>query len=217
MKLHTKFKDYYDTAIGFGIDEMVHYERITEKVSIRIQPRADWPVVLQAGLLGFCGRVFPFVNLNKYERIIEGNVWRHKIVDTYYAYSLNEYLEKGDEWHGSILFDYLDNSRKQKLKQFFIDWDFQSNETFLEFKTPCWVFRFQHDRNETNGIINPKLKDYQLNRIKDAATAFQEISMYLSNILIEQKQIDYVEDKYRIQQHGFDLKESFRNTKGRKK
>lgn len=47
-------------------------------------------------------------------------------------------------------------------------------------------------------------------RIKDAFTAFQEISMYVANILVEQKPVESVSDKYRIEKHGFDLKESFR-------
>ena len=72
-----------------------------------------------------------------------------------------------------------------------------------------------HSGNETNVIANPRLKDYQFERIKDSTTAFQEISMYLANILVEQKPVAEVEDKYRVEQHGFDLKDSFRNTKQR--
>ncbi|CAN5298379.1 hypothetical protein BH20ACI2_BH20ACI2_26170 [soil metagenome] len=39
----------------------------------------------------------------------------------------------------------------------------------------------------------------------------QEISMYLANILVEQKEVDSVDDRHRIEQHGFDLKTSFRH------
>lgn len=67
-----------------------------------------------------------------------------------------------------------------------------------------------------NGLLNPVLKDLGFDRIKEAFGTFQEISIYLANILVEQKTIDSVDDKHRIQQHGFDLKESFRNTKKRK-
>jgi hypothetical protein len=64
-----------------------------------------------------------------------------------------------------------------------------------------------------NGLLNPRLKDIGFERIKDAFSAFQEISMYLANILVEQKKIAHVDDKYRIEQHGFDLKQSFRHRK----
>lgn len=68
-------------------------------------------------------------------------------------------------------------------------------------------------RNPSEGLINPRLKDYGFERIKDSFAAFQEISMYLSNILVEQKETAAVEDKFRIEQHGFDLKTSFRKEK----
>lgn len=217
MRLHTNFRDYYDSAIGFGIDEKVHYERVTKEADIRLRPQVDWPRVSKAGLIGFCGQVFPFIKLNKYERVTEDHrLWRYEIVDSYYAYSFEDYLRQWIEWEKFTFFDYLDNSRKIKIKQFFSDWSFQSNETFLEFKVPVWAFRFQPERDETNGTLNPKLKDYQFDRIKDAPTAFQDISMYLSNILIEQKEVAQIEDRFRIEQHGFDLRTSFRKAKGSK-
>lgn len=217
MRLHTNFREDYDSAIGFGIDEKVHYERVTKQVDIRLRMQVDWPLISKAGLIGFCGQVFPFIKQNKYKRVTEeGRLWRYEVIDSYYAYSLEDYLRKWIEWEKCIYFDYLDNSRKIKIRQFFADWDLQSNETFLEFRVPTWAFRFQPERDESNGIINPILKDHQFDRIKDAATAFQDISMYLSNILIEQKEVAQVEDRFRIEQHGFDLRTSFRKLKGNK-
>lgn len=66
-----------------------------------------------------------------------------------------------------------------------------------------------------NGILNPCLKDFGFERIKDGFSVFQDLSMYLANILIEQKPVATVDDKHRIEKHGFDLRESFRNTKRR--
>jgi len=64
--------------------------------------------------------------------------------------------------------------------------------------------------------VNPSLKEIGFERLKDPFSAFQEISTYLANILIEQKPIVTIDDRHRIEQHGFDIKESFRNTKRRK-
>ena len=100
------------------------------------------------------------------------------------------------------------------MKQFFVDGRFQSDVVFLEHKSPAWVMDFSSGR-EKNGVVNPRLKDYQFDRIKDSNAAFQEISMYLANILVEQKELPIIEDRYRVEQHGFDLKKSFRNTKNR--
>ena len=37
MRLHSKFQDYYDTALGYGIDELCHYSRQTEEFGVLAQ------------------------------------------------------------------------------------------------------------------------------------------------------------------------------------
>lgn len=215
MKLHTDFHDYYDNAVGYGIDENVHFNRFTKKVEIHIKSQFDFPRHRNAGLLGFCGKIYPFVEVKKFDRrydLYEYSWDDLKLLERYFAYSFEEYERKKSEWGKfTDVFEYQDHSRKIKLKQFFIDWNYQSDDIFLEYKVPIWTISL--DLNQNNGVINPKLKDYGFDRIKDSFTAFQEISMYLSNILVEQKEIAVVEDKFRIEQHGFDLKKSFRKEK----
>ena len=215
MRLHTDFHDYYDNAVGYGIDENVFYSRFTEKVEIFVKSRFDHAGV-NGGLLGFCGTIFPFVLFARYEN--------SEIVERYCAYNVEEYEKKTDEW-GNDGFAFSRRfaeqyrkiqskrreNQKSKARQFFVDWYSQSNDVFLEFKVPVWTVML--GRNSSAGLINPCLKDYGFERIKDSFTAFQEISMYLSNILVEQKETAVVEDKFRIEKHGFDLKTSFRKGK----
>jgi hypothetical protein len=216
MKLHTGFHDYYDNAVGYGIDENVHYNRFTKEVVIKIKPRADFPPAgLETYLLGFCGKIYPVIKMEKLSRSVydcEYDYGDYEIIEKYYAYSFEEADGKYHEW-GEFCegFGYSNNRERIELKQFFMDWSFQDDEIFLEYETPAWVVRL--DRNEKTGFINPELKDFGFDRIKDSFTAFQEISMYLSNILVEQKENAAVEDKFRIEQHGFDLKKSFRKEK----
>jgi hypothetical protein len=125
---------------------------------------------------------------------------------------LEEYEQKESEWEEySDSFGYIDHRGQIKLKQFFIDWNYENDAPFLEHKVPVWTTRLQ--RNDNKILLNPKLKDYGFERIKDSFTAFQEISVYLANILVEQKETARVADKFRIEQHGFDLKKSFRREK----
>lgn len=214
MKLHTDFHDYYDNAVGYGIDDNVHYNRFTKEVEIHIKSQFDFPTFRSAKLLGFCGKIYPFIELEKYNRKYECEYDSddYKIVERYCAYSLEEYKNKELEWEEYLYdFGYCDHREEVKIKQFFVDWSYQNNDIFLEYKAPLWTIKL--DRNRSKGIINPKLKDYGFDRIKDSFTTFQEISMYLSNILVEQKEVAVIEDKYRIEQHGFDLKKSFRKEK----
>ena len=218
MILHTDFHDYYDNAIGFGVDQKVHFNRFTREIDIILKTQNDRPVHYRSGLLGFCGFTYPFIKLERLDKRFQCG-WdddRPKVLETHFAYSYEAYKAKEAEWHNfSNDFWYWDQVRDVKLKQFFTDWAMQNDTVFREHQIPIWVMNYNSGK-EKNGIANPKLKDFQFERIKDSNTAFQDISMYLANILVEQKEVASVEDKYRIQQHGFDLKESFRNTKKRK-
>lgn len=214
MRLHSDFHDYYDNAVGYGIDNNVHYNRFTKEVEIHIKSQFDFPFHKRPYLLGFCGKIYPLIEIKKYDRKYdeEYDLEGFKLLETFYAYSYEEYKLKQSEWSEyANTSEYSDYSRELKLKQFFIDWDYQSDDVFLEYKVPIWIVKLERGMN--NGWLNPRLKDYGFNRIKDSFTAFQDISMYLSNILVEQKEIAKIEDKFRIEQHGFDLKKSFRKEK----
>jgi hypothetical protein len=225
MRLHTDFHDYYDTAVGFGIDENVHYNRFTKIVEKKLKLEIDLPTHNhgRSCLLGFCGEIYPLI------QIIERDE-NHKPKFTYYTYSYEEYFDrlmktesvieriKSELWWQSCkendkeihktLTKWL---RKERIKTFFSDWRKSDDRLFLEHKVPIWLLNLDSfDRKIT---LNPKLAELDFERLKDANTTFQEISMYLSNILVEQKETVAIEDKYRIEQHGFDLKSSFRKEK----
>jgi len=219
MILHSDFHDYYDNAIGFGVDEKVHYNRFTKEIEIVLKTKHDRPVHSLSGLVGFCGSTFPFIKLHKWDKRFRRSADEPtpQLLDLCFAYSLKTYKEKESDWYDySNDFGYNEGTRNLKLKQFFEDWSGQNDALFRELQIPIWVMTFNCG-SKKNGIANPKLKDYQFERIKDSTTAFQEISMYLANILVEQKEVAVIEDKFRIEQHGFDLKDSFRNTKNRKR
>lgn len=96
---------------------------------------------------------------------------------------------------------------------------------FVKYRVPAYVIDFgtpltsnekyldaeiSHYQAESALILNPVLKDYELNTVFDAFTAHQEIEMFLGGVLGRpEKEVDEVPDKYRLAQHGFD-KWSFR-------
>jgi hypothetical protein len=218
MRLHTDFHDYYDYAVGHGVDERVHYNRFTEEVRILIKFQSDFPTGSAAGLLGFCGKIYPYLELRKYNRTYDDEYDEEdspdlKIVERFYAFNRVEFENKKAEWgkYTRSSGEHVDHSRAVKRKRFFSDWSFESDEIFRRHKVPVWSVEL--DRHQNKGLLNPRLKDYGFERITDAFAAFQEISMYLANILVEQKETIHIEDKYRIEQHGFDLKKSFRKEK----
>lgn len=222
MKLHTDFHDYYDTAVGYGIDSKVHYNRFTKIAEKTLNNKTDLPKYNggKSLLLGFCGQIYPIIMTTDYDD-------NHEIISKNYSYSYEEFFIKSlknkkwidfelwwqkkkhsDKEIKKILTKHL---TKDKVKEFFNEWSKQDDSLFLVHKVPVWLLDLNSFSKEI--ILNPKLEDIEFNRLKDANTAFQEISMYLSNILIEQKETAIIEDKYRIENHGFDLKTSFRKDK----
>lgn len=63
--------------------------------------------------------------------------------------------------------------------------------------------------NHKQIIQNPRLTDWQFFKKQDPNSCFQEISMFLENMSAPDRVPVVIEDKYRIEQHGFD-KQSFR-------
>lgn len=65
-------------------------------------------------------------------------------------------------------------------------------------------------------VFNSKLKDYQFYRVFDAARAWQEITMYLSNMCFPEVVPNPISDVLKAETHGFD-KFSFRKDPQNKK
>ena len=140
MRLHTDFHDYYDNAVGYGIDEKVHYSRFSRDVDIHLKSIADRPIHRRSGILGFCGVLFPFVSVRRYDKKHDCDYvdeYDGRVIETFYAFDFDEYRNKENDWYEySDDFGYLGSSEEIKLKQFFLDWNIESDEAFLEYQCP---------------------------------------------------------------------------------
>ena len=179
MRLHTDFHDYYDNAIGFGVDEKVHYNRFTKELDIVLKTKNDRPAHRNSGLLGYCGYIFPFIKLHKWDKRYRRSYDEAEpnLLEVCYAYDFETYKTKESDWCDySTDFGYWDKIRDLKIKQFFIDWKSENDAIFRELLIPVWAMHFNCGKQK-NGSANPRLKDYQFDRIKDSTTALQEITM----------------------------------------
>ena len=221
MRIYSKFKDYYDTALSFGIEETIRYKRETfeieddetiEKIEkIRdLMPSQDGFGTI---VVLFCGKVY-FGYL--YE------------TDTF-CYSLNSIKSIKPEDKKSIFYD--PNKFKSRWwrprKEHFTEKNL--NELFelsgkLEtdlnkiHRTPLLVSRFYGDYVGTVRL-KPKMAImandplYPINFVSavDPHTAFQEIQMFIGGVLGgEDPPMLEVSEKDKIASKGFD-KWSFRN------
>lgn len=216
MRLIKKFQDYYDSAVGYSIDPNIVYVRESKFIPLdrnewqetfsklvgHYRGSTDWNITYH--IIGFCGVLYPLVH-------VEFSYYKPRAViettEEHIFYTFGDYKawrQDGDsKWASREVQEFFEQFSGKRM-----------DEKFVELEAP--VFVVQRDPDDTSyqrelGILtNPCLKDWNFFRIKDAYTAFQEISMYLGNQLVQEKKVDEIADKYRIAGHGFD-KQSFRN------
>jgi hypothetical protein len=221
-------KDYYDGVVGtMGIDKTLVYNRQIVEID-----KKNIPVFLNNGkrswllsnhnlgghsikkeciyqsygyfVVGFCGRLY--VGWKLYKEI-KSRFSTELSVNITYDFNFMDSILNSSSWHGK----FVDNYNRM------INYD--AMQIFRDYKTPIFVYDSDFDRTSIgrgsgNGserfIINPILSHYQFFKVFDSFQAFQEISMFIGGVLgLGEKEIIEVEDKYKIEQHGFD-KWSFR-------
>ena len=228
MKINSSFYDYYDNAVEYdNVDNSLHYNRFTsivrlseiksqlpEKLTVSVDRnyRNRYPdPSFELMLMGFCGRLYPVVNVINTDNN-PFNMWIYDQFDLRKRereglFSVHGY---GFKFAGRP----LDGKEFLAHKGESVEPDF-----FLEIKAPAFLIRKQpfttqgyHRSLEV--VVNPMLRDYSFFRVMDAFTAFQELSMYLGNVLVTHDKPDTIGDDDRIKQHGFDFKWSFRKKSG---
>ena len=111
----------------------------------------------------------------------------------------------------------------KKTKNNYIDEIFNKVDTyndltiFRHYNSPIFLLSLKygtwgHFNNRNNEfIINPNLSNLKFQTKFEPYSAFQEIEMFISGVLgIDNKNTIEIDDKYRIESHGFD-NWSFRN------
>ena len=218
--------DYYDSAIGYGVDKTVVYQRKTraaqdpaivgdikaaiEKVEAR-NPflRRSKYVPFHVGL---CGKIYTgaYTFENQKTGEMKGSLFRND----------------GDHWvrrHFWVEKDYPAGDLDSKSKSGLYLWDgnrpvtktirewltkmhqgVESMDVFLEHRLVAFV---SIDREI---ILEPCLKDLGFQRMIGGVEAFQEIMMFISGVLgMLERETSVTEDKYIALSKGFDER-SFR-------
>lgn len=219
MKIISNYKDYYDGVQSYGQDD-IKYIREEHIYKMRKEaatfPSLDYKQTkefakiefVNSCLIGFCGKFYKAYTIRVYERKIDITLGKYELDVLYNQQELDFY---------NINKERLFLNREAKL--FEVENREYLHELFFKYKTPCYVIKhLNRTRDQDKLIINPNLKKYKFYKIKDAFTAYQEISMFIGGTLaVPFKPIFEISDKAKIQSHGFD-KWSFKKlpTKRRK-
>lgn len=197
MKIISSFRDYYDSASAFGIDETVIYERHFECVTndywstLPLELGSRF-VPLNYAILFYCGEIKPF--LIKRRHCLKTNEY----IDKYY-WSEEEIKEvikevfptKGKfDWEADMFRSRWEQYKKRRCNENPID-------VHRKYNSPLILYAGEHI------YINPCLKE--LGFKQNAAQTFNEISSFLSGILgSKENDIIEVSNEQKILQHGFD-------------
>lgn len=206
MKIISKFRDYYDTAAGYGVDETQYLKRETKEVRLKVRKDWDWLTFLSRRLprrgfaigkvyLAFCGKTYAFAKCT-----YNGTVtYLHTLSE------LEHYMNNNEE-----VSNYLE--RADLAKYFDVDTDVSKtlNAMCMELKIPYLLC----DYTVLDGVkitAYPVLKSLRFASVVGPYTAFQEIAMYKFGVLGEDEGMKVeISDKDRIAGKGFDTKYGFR-------
>ena len=168
-----------------------------------------------AFIVGFCGKLY--VGWKLYREWVDPessllNNYPETLTDITYDHELIKKYIKSNFWGGNNLdddFEYIKN--------------YNAINIFRKLKAPIFIYDYDYGRTSINAyrnrskcvfIINPNLSEYEFYTVFDSFQAFQEVQMFMGGVLGKgEKDIVEVADKYKIEQHGFDYKYSFRKDK----
>lgn len=230
MLIVSNYKDYYDSAVGMGIDKTIVYTRHENEIDV---PKDIHELFSEnAGNFGYktistSWSYLPTIPKGKYEielfvvgfcgKLHVGCICTSTDYSSIDKHNLVEYVYDHDKLR-SIL---SSNSNKylnwgKSNKQHFDDYLFKIKsidpiEIFRKYNAPIFIYRSGLRGKKEKIYINPCLKEYGFMKIHDPFTAFQEIQMFVSGVLGNNENAPQPEmtEKQKIAQHGMD-KWSFR-------
>lgn len=228
-------KDYYDGVVGtMGIDKTIVYKRQIQEYyrnselgaipqdifnlfgnfrcnsNFKLKKDVKYHSFYEF-IIAFCGKLYIgfklyYVNDDK-KNFTYSDDFETKI--TYDIEFMKSIIDENKSW-GEKFDDIYKNLKNQDVIKL-----------HRKYNSPILIMDTDYGRTQLEGfvvgnydkrfIVNGELKDYQFYKVFDSFLAFQEISMFLSGGVLgkNQNKIIEVEDKYKIEQHGFD-KWSFR-------
>lgn len=212
IRIVDKERDYYDVGQGLGYDNSVTYYR-TRK-TIEFNESYDKNI-----FIGFCGTVYPCLFLGTYygaKSHGQEHPYVYDIADLdrwveehYSETDLNYYngiLQKGkcpcfSATSRKRAIAFLSNKNRGHLYQ----------KYFEEHNAPIFAVDTQYKYGKTTLIINPLLRPYQFQKVKDPYTAYQEIEQYVGGVLLSPAPpVPVPSDEIMVEIKGFDPKWGFR-------
>jgi hypothetical protein len=237
MYIISKYRDYYDGAVGMGIDKTIVYDRhfksmpIPTHIKEKLREKEYWyswfthqhHSQIPKGkyntyliVIGFCGKLYPAIKTQKH-------IYRNYSYDSVYdiMYDVDEIKAFMDKHQRKTKY-FRDSKTDAQYFEEYLDKikGVDVLEIHREFNSPIFAWGYPPVEIPSHGFerdygedfyINPILKDYSFAKIFDPYTAFQEIQMFISGVMPVGDNVEPLPstEKQKVAQHGMD-KWSFR-------
>lgn len=235
MKIYsTKNTDYYDNAVkNMESDDSYIYNRTHKVLSEKVDFKFSYHHYRllnkhRIGIIGFCGKLYPFYILNEKDNITRNIIDKCMYSDVnvsltaldiltikkHVIYDVNKMIEIFSNTHkettSAYLLRKLKNIKERAIDLFkILSTNTKLLDLFVTYDTPVFVYFI--DGKQNNLIINPILQYYNFASVFDVYQTYQEIEMYISNILVKKDPEIQVSDEVMGNSKGFD-RFSFRNS-----
>jgi len=243
MKIISKFQDYYDIGIAYGVDEKLRFKRESHVVSTKRtngtyichrykKDGHQYRATFYYNYIGFCGTLYPFIHLHIERVMKKEKVFYYETKENLYLYdiedfkkTLQDHVVAGEEIELSKA--WVGNSWKRRnilddMEEFYSEKHDEMEKLFQVYKEAYFVVEHTCVMYEGKSFAEkkitllPQLKQYKFAKVIPPMQAFQEISMYLGKLNAVEDNTVTIEDKYLAQGKGFDCY-SFKKMPSKKK
>jgi len=216
MRIVSKFNDYYDIGLSFGIDSKRIYVRNSREVNkkdynfseiIDVYERMFnfyyYDYRIKRGAVAFCGKVYPFYTISDFEYDCS------KLSTCNFKYYFYSYKSFEAFVNKSKLFKNQKNRSKYFGKETVREKLLKLEKYHKTYKSVISKHEFDisyigkrisddvfiqteapiiliYDKSKSKIILNPILRDLNFASIIDPYTAFQELSMFIGSNLVKQ-------------------------------
>ncbi|CAA6827121.1 MAG: Unknown protein [uncultured Sulfurovum sp.] len=236
MRIISKFSDYYDMGLVYGIDDKLRFKRETKRIDESLlalqfvtihfsKNNRKYKFTIFLNLIVFCHRDYFFVQVVLSEVTRKNKKEIYKEIKSDYCYVMKEVDDciasfykpikeieteniEFSGWGNSNCYQYIEKHLNPK--------EISRVHLLEKYKVPYLFIGKYPNVDSRQIVLLPKLKDFKFSKAVEAMNAFQQVSMYLGERNSQKEEIVQIDDKYLAQGKGFNCY-SFRKVPTKKK
>jgi len=230
MRIISKFKDYYDSAMSTGVDHTIVYVRNEsiiqgvhldkffdkEAIGVLMYFRGRHKYQYTPVLVYVAGKLYPLIRTHTIINYVGCDIYFHTLEDVLKFDKESKLNFIGEDPYTSYFCE-------ENLRRFFEINESNLTNFFIENKIVCCSFErigeydkaiFVGGKPSCEVTINPMLKKYDFAKVLDPYTIFQEKMMWISGVLGSPSgEMVTISDKDMVVSKGFDPVYGFRKRK----